>query len=160
LRHSRATILGGYFRRTEDNEKYLGLYNEEFPEGRSVLAGVEKCFDFLDRCGFKADSRAWNQVDLFTLLVEVYHLLVENASPLDSERAGAKLSEFFIRVGELFKTNADVEAPASDDPDTKKYYKAAAKAPGDKFSRIARSEVIESILANCKSTKKPRSRKA
>ena len=155
-----ATILGGYFRRTEDNEKYLSMYNEEFMEGPAVMAGVEKCFDYLERCGFSPKSRAWNQVDLFTLLVESYHLLVEMQATADPQRVGVALTSFFDRVDALFKAKADVDAPASDDPQTKKYYKAAAKAPGDKFSRIARSEVIETILANSTSAKKPRQRKA
>jgi len=154
-----ATVLGGYFRRTEDNEKYLNLYNEEFAAGAAVMAGIEKCFDFLDRCGFPPKSRAWNQVDLFTLLVEIYHLLVVKSASIDAEWVGATLSEFFTRVDALFKTKADVDAPTSDDPEIKKYYRAAAKAPGDKFSRIARSEVIEAILAGSKSAKKPRARR-
>jgi len=156
-----ATVLGGYFRRTEENEKYLHMYNEEFPDGPAVMAGIERCFDFLDHCGFAPTSRAWNQVDLFTLLVELYHQLVVKTAAIDAKLAGAALSEFFAQVAALFKAKADVHAPLTgDDPDAKKYYLASAKAPGDKFSRIHRAEVIEAIFAEGKSAKKPRPRRA
>lgn len=139
------TLIGGYYHRDESNEEYLKRYNDEF-EGGLILGGIETALAFLKKCKFGDDSRAWKKTDLFTLIVEVHSLIVSRKVKLNPVVAGNKLKEFYSSVNEMYAKGIDSEADAGESKNTYNYMKAATKATNDKYSRVARANIIGSIL--------------
>ena len=142
------TILSGYYRRDERNAEYLERYNDEFPDEDKIQAELDQVFDFVERCGFAEQSRAWKQTDLFTLLVELHSALIVNKLPLDVERVGQRLRVFYGQVDQLFKGKRlpdEGEVPSGQEQ-VFQYLKAATKATNDKYARVERAEIISELI--------------
>lgn len=142
------TLMSGYFRRNERNEDYLERYNDEFPEADRVQSEIDQVFDFIDACAFPSDSRAWQQTDLFTLIVEVHSALIVDHLSLQAQKVGAAVEAFYREVARLFsdKNLPDVVSGMPENREVFRYLKAATKATNDKYARIDRAEVISAII--------------
>ncbi len=75
------TMLGGYFNRDDSFEQYLSDYNDHFSERDAVDDRLQKCFDYIDECGFPQRSRIWKRSDIFTALVQVDIALCGKSAP-------------------------------------------------------------------------------
>ncbi len=142
------TILSGYYHRAEKDAEYLERYNDDFPQQESIQVGLDRVFDFIERCGFEPQSRAWKKTDLFTLLVEFYSSLVVNKLALDPIAVGARITELFGQVKVLSTQEKLDPNKTSSGPtgDIFKYYKASTKASNDKYSRVERARIISEII--------------
>jgi len=142
------TMLSGYYRRDEKNAEYLERYNDDFPNEDKIQVELDRVFDFVDRCGFKEDSRAWKQTDLFTLLVELHSALVVGSLPIDPETVGQKLRVFYGQVDRLYhakRLSEEGEVPTGQEQ-VFRYLKAVTKATNDKYARVERAEVISDLI--------------
>jgi hypothetical protein len=147
------TAMSSYFRRDELHESYLDTYNAEFPEEERVESELEQTFDFIDSCQIDAESRAWKQVDLLTLLVEVHAALFKDGINLDTVKAGASLSAFYQLVDAIDQSSNKKEIMDGQDNhkfDARgvKYLRAATRAATDKYSRVDRGGIIREILTS------------
>ncbi len=144
------TILSGYYKRDERNRDYLELYNEEFPQTDDIRLSIDRTFDFMERCGFHSESRAWKQTDLFTLLVEAHKAVNDDKLEIDPTTAGRRVQTFFDKVDDLYKGRKlpDEEEVPEDAQNVFAYLKAATKATNDKYSRVERGRIIAEILRN------------
>lgn len=138
------TILAGYYRRDEKNREYLERYNDDFPMHAETSAGIQRVFTFVDECGFEPVSRAWKQTDLFTLLVELYSLLVTQKLTLDPLLVGRALRTFFSQVDDLFSRKTSSAVTESDQ--VFRYLKASTKASNDKYARVERADVLNTVI--------------
>jgi hypothetical protein len=142
------TILSGYYRRDEKNKEYLERYNDDFPRQDDVQVALDRVFDFIERCGFAKQSRAWKKTDLFTLLVELHAALVVDKLPLDPTAVGTVVREFFNQIDGLYsgkKLPDETEVPTGQE-EVFRYLKAATKATNDKYARVERAEVISKLI--------------
>lgn len=142
------TLLSTYYDRDKLNLEYLERYNDRFPEGEQINAGLAKVFEFIDRCDFPRKSRMWKKTDLFSLLVELYALLVTQKIPLEAEKVKRALDGFYAQVDELYVSGPEPEesTTAISASNVYRYLKAATKATNDKYARIDRAEVIAEVL--------------
>jgi Protein of unknown function DUF262 len=151
------TLLSTYYHRDALNKEYLQRYNDEFPQGAKLGEQIQATLAFIESCGFDEKCRVWKKTDLFTLIVELHSLLLKKA-PLDPEKVRLKLSDFYAQVDNMFRMEGSDEelAKKSPHPDVFRYLKAATKATNDKYARVDRAEVIESILQSTLGTKPPK----
>ncbi len=141
------TLLSTYYHRDDDNEKYLRRYNDEFPDKAKLAGQIQATLAFIESCSFEKKCRVWKKTDLFTLIVEVHSLILKK-HPLDPQKVGPRLANFYAQVDELYKSGGSDEDIEKKAPhrDVFRYLKAATKATNDKYARIVRAEVITSIL--------------
>jgi hypothetical protein len=143
------TLLSNYYHRDDHNRQYLERYNDGFPDKVKLAGQIRATLEFVESCGFEKKCRVWKKTDLFTLIVEV-HSLILRKSPLDPQKVGPRLTEFYAQVDELYKippsTDEDEGIEKGPDRDARRYLKAATKATNDKYARVVRAEVIASIL--------------
>jgi hypothetical protein len=145
------SIMSSYFRRDELHESYLETFDAEFPEEDRIETELEQTFDFVDSCRIDANSRAWKQVDLLTLLVEAHAALFKDGLELDPAKAGANLSAFYQLVEEIDQSSNKKEIMDGQNDhrlDAKgvKYLRAATRAATDKYSRVDRGGIIREVL--------------
>lgn len=143
------TLLdGGYYKRDEKNEEYLARYNDEFPDQDRIQNELDRVFDFVESLGLPADSRAWKQLDLFTLLVEAHDSIILKNMAVNPQEFSRKLSELYAMVNATKKAGG--VPPAGDATliaRSLKYLAAATRAANDKSQRVARGEVVSELLA-------------
>lgn len=139
------TLLTGYYRRDEKNKDYLDRYNDDFPQTDTIQIELDRVFDFIDRCQFGPASRVWKQTDLFTLLVELHHILIRENRELNPEVVHNEVGRFYTQVDEMFDTQ---NLPDDDAASGKvlRYLKASSKASNDKYARVERAEIISELL--------------
>lgn len=145
------TLLNGYYHRDEKNQEYLERYNDDFPERDRIQRELDRVFDFVVDCKLPEKCRAWKQTDLLTLLVELHHLLITERAKLDPKETGATLTAFYEEVTSTFsdpRTKHDNSLPV-DRVAVAQYLKAATKATNDKYARVDRGVVLESVLRSC-----------
>lgn len=133
------TIMSTYFNRDDDIEEYLRKYNDEFPESTEIYNELSKVFEFLNLCNFNTKSRVWKKADLFTLIVELYKLIIKEQIELKPDDICLKLSTFYQMVDNPDDKNNEF---------VKNYYKATIQATNDRSSRILRGSIIEKLLKN------------
>jgi len=133
-----ATVIDTYFNGYKKVEQFLERYNEEFAEGPKIIKSFQSVFTFVDSCDIPRTSRAWQQADLFTLLVEVYWALRRDKLKLDSKKTRAKLLAFYRAV--------DAETSGLTEKRVGLYRKAASLATNNRNNQIQRGAIIREIL--------------
>lgn len=131
------TMLKGYFNRDDELETFLNMYNDDFYQSHEIEQRTIVVFDFLNECNFDKSSRIWKKADLFSVFVEVDHLLnTENKkiSPLDTIQI---LGDFYNRIDKSEYKENSIEAY---------YYRSALQASNDKKNRIIRGKIIYGLL--------------
>lgn len=135
------TVLGGYFNRDDEFERYLDRYNDDFDEGKNLKENFEKIFQFLDECGFDKKSRVWRKADLFTLIIETYRAIIQDKIDLQPSYVLEKIQSFYNSI------NSDT---IDDSQLSGVYYKSALQASNDRNNRIRRGIIIGSLLCDDK----------
>ena len=142
------TLLeGGYYKRDEKNEEYLGRYNDDFPHQDRIQTELDRVFDFVESLGLPAGSRMWKQLDLFTLLVEVHDAIVLKNLAVNPQAFSSKLTELYAMVN-VTKKAGGVPPPGDGTVIARalKYLAAVTRAANDKSQRVARGEVVSELL--------------
>lgn len=140
------TLLSTYYHRDELNYEYLQRFNDSFPKAAAIRTRLDGVFAFIEQCDFAKKCRVWKKTDLFTLVVELSTYLEKHE--LTPTLVKTHLERFYSQVDEMFGSKAsdeELEARAH----TKsvfRYLKAATKATNDKYARVDRAAVIDSLL--------------
>lgn len=134
------TMMQGYFNRDELFEEYLKRYNDEFASESDVKERIERAFDTIEGLGFAPKSRAWQQSDLFTLIIEVDRLANTEGKELDAQKTYEALEAFYAAldtggVGQLTQSQLD-------------YERSSIQAANDRGSRVRRGQAIREVLLN------------
>lgn len=133
------TMISTYFNRDEDVEAYLGKYNDEFPIGEEIEKRMNDVFEVISAARIPQDSRAWKKADVFTLIIELDRALTLEKLTLKGDAVGSALTEFYARVDK-------VASGETGDKDAEKYHKATLQASNDRSSRIARGQILASVI--------------
>lgn len=134
-----ATMMSTYFHRDEEIETYLERYNEAFPEKRTIAARLMEALAYFEKLALNAKSRAYLKADFYTLFVEIDRQLGRLGFEPDAAAASQALSALFDDVSRG-RTDPPAEGPV------KRYFEATLQNVNDRGSRLARGEVIRSIL--------------
>jgi Protein of unknown function DUF262 len=140
------TLLSTYYHRDALNRDYLERFNDSFPRGRKIQERLDKVFAFIDQCNFDKKCRVWKKTDLFTLIVELSVYLKRRA--LEPKKVKDSLQSFYSQVDEMFALKMPEEELEAKAPTESvfRYLKAATKATNDKYARVDRAAVIDSLL--------------
>lgn len=131
------SVMGGYFNRDDDFEKYLETYNEVFRRKSEIFESIDGVFRFIEECGFAKKSRVWRKADFLTLAVELYGLLIDEKSGIEPSFAVEVLQNFY----------ADVDAQEIGSSSLAGiYYKAALQASNDRLNRVRRGIIVGGLL--------------
>jgi hypothetical protein len=130
------TLLSGYFNRDDAFEDLLNRYNDDFPVEGEVDERVQKVLSFIEECGFTPKSRVWRKADLFTLIIELDHVLAANPV-LQPGNVVENVDRFYTKIETGGIETTGVAAI---------YYKAALQASNDRLNRARRGIVMEGIL--------------
>lgn len=140
------SIVQGYPHRNDQHEEFLSKYNAAFPQEKKLRAEFEALCEMIASFELPASSRAWRQIDLLTLLSETHHALYKDRLDLESQVVGKRLKGFYADV-DRFDESQKEDSPSADfAPHVMAYLKAATRASTDKYSRVERGRIIESIL--------------
>lgn len=140
------TLLSTYYHRDALNVEYLKRFNDSFPKQEATTKQLETVFSFIDTCNFDKKCRVWKKTDLFTLIVELSDYLKKHT--LDPRKAKSTLESFYSQVDEMFALKAPDEELEAKSPSKNvfRYLKAATKATNDRYARVDRAAVIDSLL--------------
>ncbi|MFV2949244.1 DUF262 domain-containing protein [Pseudomonas japonica] len=131
------TMIQGYFNRDDAFEDLLSRYNDDFLIEQDIRSRFEKVTEFMEECAFSEKSRAWKKADLFTLIIEIDHILTSQIHPLNPYEAVERINEFY----------KDLETSGISEPTIHSiYYKAALQASNDRINRLRRGIIINGIL--------------
>ena len=153
------SVISAYFNRTSEIESYLGQYNDEFERDSELITGFKKVFRTIERFDFDATSRAWNAVDLFTLIVEIYRLSISEGIRLNKTKPKKSLEKFYREVQTFAaELKEGTSGPVGEETDNESdphhirlksvrdYYRATIQATNDRSSRIKRGHIIRQLL--------------
>ena len=133
------SILSGYFHRSNELEKFLEKYNDEFPHATELRTNFSRVFDLLANCEFDSKSRVWGKADLLTLIVEVYFAINKTGVKLEADRLASMLKTFYRYVDSVSDYEQESKEVAT-------YHKASLQASNDRSNRIRRAEIISNII--------------
>ncbi|WP_082556344.1 DUF262 domain-containing protein [Aeromicrobium sp. Root472D3] len=135
-----ATLLSTYFNRDSEHERFLEIYNDEFPEAATLTARLSNTFKAIDDMNFGRDSRIWQKSDLFTIVVEVDRSLRTGGFP-GVKAAADRLAPFYDLVDRVARGDETVR-----DRRPNEYFAATRSGTNDRSSRIRRGRVISAVL--------------
>jgi hypothetical protein len=127
------TMLGGYTNRDDSFGEFLDRYNDDFPEQGEIKDRIDKVLAFVQECGFHKSSRVWRKADLFTLLVEMDHLLNVQTASLNPSTVVDAISKFYESIDTDSVDGGSIQGI---------YYKAALQASNDRINRVRRGAII------------------
>ena len=134
-----STMIGGYFNRDDEIEDFLEQYNEEFPAQAEYEARFLNVLQAIDNMYLPQNCRAFRKVDFYVLFIELDRILKVEGRQIAIEKAGASLVEFYAAV------DAQRDNPGGGER-VQRYFEASLQNTNDRSQRIARANVIQSIL--------------
>jgi hypothetical protein len=140
-----ATMMSTYFNRDDEIEAFLETYNDSFPQLAEMNARMEAVVDFLRDLNMPERSRAWRKVDFYNLAVETDRQLFAGNKRPDSGAAARALTAFYESVEQ-----ARYDPPT--DENVKRYFEATLQNTNDRYQRIARGDVIRTVLESVPSS--------
>ncbi|MGP8329754.1 MAG: DUF262 domain-containing protein [Methanosarcinaceae archaeon] len=138
-----ATIVKeSYFRRNDEVQSYIELYNDEFENASEVTEQLLSVIRFIDRLGFENDSFWYNKANVFTLIVELYKYEI---SSIDPDIFKGKL----VKFEERYKAYSTKEGQNKDDEfdlDSVRYFGFAREAVNEKSAREHRGKMLTKFI--------------
>jgi hypothetical protein len=127
---------GGYFTGNSEIERYIKLYNDEYPNANSIKDELIKTCQTLLDLGLEPDSIWWRKTSFFTLIVELIKLSREDLSIINLKSVLEELEDKVI-------------SNKSSDPENNsyaKFYKYVFQGTSGRAGRIARATVVENEI--------------
>ncbi|UII81592.1 DUF262 domain-containing protein [Flagellimonas sp. CMM7] len=127
---------GGYFTGNSEIERYIKLYNDEYPNAESIKKElIDTCQLLLD-LGLEYDSMWWRKTSFFTLIIELIKLQREELEFIDLKMTLENLEN-------------EILSNKSNDPESNsyaKFYKYIFQGTSGRTGRLARASVLENEL--------------
>lgn len=132
------TMLSSYFHRDNGLDEYLSQYNDHFPHQEALQKRFESIFGLIDEMHLDPKSRAWSEVNLLPVFVELDRSNRGDAIPITA-KALSRLSDFFVDLTQ------DGDSAPSGSP-LAMYFAAQRYATADRSTRMKRGETVRKIL--------------
>jgi hypothetical protein len=136
------SIMSAYFTRDDEVESYLEQYNDEFPLKDELSTQIHHVLNFIEKCDFDRNSRAWKKSDFFTLVVELHRALIKRKLNLNPKHVEKDLKAFYHTVDIYASSNKNEDV----DDEIREYHKATLQGTNDRGSRIRRGQIIQKII--------------
>ena len=133
------TMMSTYFHRESEVESYLAKYNDELLEAEELLKRFARVVAVLRVLRLPKELRVWKKADLFVLIIELDRLLNLEKAKFDFIKLRALLLDFYDAVDKEMKYSSGDQA-------LQKYFKTTVQATADRTNRMARADVLRSIL--------------
>lgn len=131
------TLLLTYFNRDDELESFLREYNDEFPHADWLSTRLDAAFAAVEAIELEPKSRAWSEVNLLPLLVEVDRAIREGGEV--SGDALGRLRDFFDDLGALGDSASSLSTLG-------RYFAAQRYATADRGSRLRRGRIIKKVI--------------
>ena len=122
----------GYFPQDNEVERYIALYNENYPDKESKKAFLKETFDYISNLNLPIDSIWFRKSNFFTLVVEL--TWGRAAAPAD------------IRERLDWLEKAIFEGRKSTDTEFGKYYSYMYSATAGRKARVTRAQVFRKYV--------------
>jgi hypothetical protein len=130
-------MISEYFNRDDGFQPLLERFNDEFPLENELSSRFRNVADFIEECGFSAQSRVWRKADLLTLIIELDQALSREGLDLQPETVVERLTRFYSAIDNASLEGATLAAV---------YYKAALQASNDRINRVRRGVIVSGLL--------------
>lgn len=129
---------GGYFTGNSEIERYIKLYNDEYPHSDMIKRDINSICRMILDTGLEPDSLWWRKTSFFTLMVELIKL----------QRKGHDLSTLELKVLLDELENQIIENKSADPEKNSyaKFYKFVFQGTSGRMGRIARGAVVENEI--------------
>ncbi len=134
------TVMSTYFHRDKELESYLFRYNDEFKEGGNLAESFNTVFDFINLLEFDLKHKIWKKADLFSLIVEVYKLLISENKSLKASTVKRRLVVFYNKLDSF-----DPDA-ANNEPDVTAYVRTSRSGTNDRSVRVERGRILREVI--------------
>ncbi|WP_169791645.1 DUF262 domain-containing protein [Sandaracinus amylolyticus] len=138
------TMEAGYFDDTDEHERYLERYNDEYPRAPEMEARLNSVFAALDSADIAGASRWWKKADLFSLIVELDRAVSVDSRAVDPAALRTALTGF-EQLLERYQGH-DGEMSSAERERASRYSLAAAQGSNHRKSRITRGEILAEVI--------------
>ena len=144
-----ATIIeGSYFGRTTKINSYLEKYNDQFSSYQLILNKLINSINIINKFKFSTRSYWFNKANLFTLLVELNNI---NINEMNLDLLELKLLDLENKFDIYY--NGEEEEVEKLTADESKYFEVARQGSNEFSSREHRGNVIRKLIEESKSVK-------
>lgn len=134
-----ATIVkGDYFRRNDESQQYIELYNDEFDIASDVDSQLRLIIKLIESWDLDSSSYWYNKANIFTLITELYKY---DVARIDA----ANLKELLVQLEGKYKDYMNSNQ-AGLDPGEIKYFDYSREAVNEKYARDHRGTIIRSYI--------------
>lgn len=131
-------IKGVYFRRNDEVQQYIEIYNDEFDVAAEVEDRLLKVFSAINKLNIVNESWWFNKANTFTLITELYKY---DLDCIDLTILSAKLINFEANYNSYIKNNESVT-----DPNYVTYFQYSREAVNEKAARDHRGLIIKGFI--------------
>ena len=142
------TILGGYFHRDSEHERFLEMYNDEFPMRDEIEDRLNYALATIEAADFNPRSRIWRKPDLFSAIVELDALRVREGETVHPRVLQARVEPFLDAVTDLESQSRSTGLfdDITSSSEVIAYLDAARQGVNDRGNRIRRGEILRSVM--------------
>ncbi len=133
-------VKGEYFRRNDETQSYIELYNDCFDVAPELTRRLKSVVSFVSELKLESKSYWFNKANIFTLIVELYNL---ETSTLDVGAVSNKLHELESTYKEYLK---DPEGDFASD--LKRYFEFSREGVNEKVAREHRGKIINGLFTS------------
>lgn len=128
-----------YFNRNSKTMDYIEKYNGEFVGYQSVFNLLKKILEFISDLELKNGSYWYNKPNIFTLIVELSKVKIENINSSKFKNDLNNLEELSLK----YFANVEIEKMGDEE---KRYFEYAKQGINDKIQRVHRAKVIRNLI--------------
>lgn len=126
---------GGYFASNSEVESHIRLYDNEYPNSKTMINAIVSTCKLIQNQGLELDSLWYRKTSFFTLIIEL----------IKAQKRGINLND--IRLKQVLENleNAIISNKSSDSESNKysKFYKYIFQGTNSRTARIARGTLLQ-----------------
>jgi len=131
-------IKGEYFRRNDETQNYIEIYNDGFDDAQEITDQLKLVTIFIHDLDLSEGSYWYNKANIFTLLCELYQYEID---AMDKK----KFSKELTKTEDIYKKYLD-DPDSEIDRDLQRYFDFAREGVNEKNARQHRGKVIEKFI--------------
>jgi hypothetical protein len=134
-----STLLkGSYFRRNQDTQRYIELYNEDFDEATTLSEGLIRSMRIIEAFDFPESSYWLNKSNIFTLLSELYQV---DTDQMDI----AVFKQHLLDISGKYKDYQN-NPETFNDQELQKYFEYAREGVNEVQAREHRARIVSQAI--------------
>ncbi|MCP4113535.1 MAG: hypothetical protein GY749_49760 [Desulfobacteraceae bacterium] len=131
-------VKGDYFRRNDEVQQYIELYNNEFDRASEIDDSLVRIVKFIGEIELDKKSYWYNKANIFTLICELFQI---DISQINSEKLKNELEQFESEYKAYYSNEFQ-----TDNHEHAKYFEYSREGVNEKSARDHRGNIIEKLL--------------